>query len=81
MTHSDNEMLKFGKMVFGMITDVLTVRTPGSDAYGNKRVTMRGQHAVHVFVIAGDDLAAKVHEIIGSIDNVVTLNVPSEKKQ
>jgi hypothetical protein len=75
MDHTDSEMLKFGRMVFGMITDVLAVRTAGSHAYGNKRVTMRGNHGVHVFVIAGDDLAEKLHQMIASIDDVASIQV------
>lgn len=62
MNHNDEEMLKFGRMVFGMITDTLVLAANGDCSYGSRSVTIKGNHRCRVFVVTGDELAEAFEE-------------------
>ena len=56
MIDEDRKMVEFGRMMFGMIQDVLLTSSRGDSSYGRKTVTMPdgsgGKHKVVVMVLS-----------------------------
>jgi hypothetical protein len=69
MSHEDEQCLRLGRMVFGMITDVQA--TPATDVcVAQREVTFPGGK-VSIFIVRGDELAALMRKTAeGSFDVV-----------
>lgn len=75
MTDDDRKMAAFGRMVFGMMTDIL-VLPPGDQAYGRKTVTTpdgRGGKHTFALIVARPGVADAMEEIAAMRFNVTNL--------